>query len=522
LENNVTTTYLTVAIPYVNAEPHLGYAYELVLADIHARACRLDGVDVRFLGGTDDYSLKNVIAAAESGVSVRDFVDHHARRFEDLRGPLDLGFDDFIHTSSDLRHIPAVHRLWNAAFDNGDLYKQPYEGDYCVDCERFYTPDELDEGRCPEHLRPVEHIAEENWFFRLSRYQRRIEELIGSDTIRISPATFRNEILAFVRSGLEDISVSRSNERARGWGVPVPNDPSQVIYVWFDALTNYISALDYGQAGAEPYRTWWTDADARTHVIGKGILRFHAVYWPAFLLAAGEPLPTHIRVHPYLTQGGLKLSKSTGTRIDPTNIASTYGTDALRWWFCRDVVETADTDFTAERLVNRANEDLAGGVGNVISRIVSLVHQHRGGTVSDPDAAPLDTVAGLPERTVELLRSFELRQAAQAIVDAVAALNQHLEQTAPWKLAKDPAATPELDAVLSKQIATARLIAQALVPITPTLGERARRQLTADPQLPAPEPLSPRLDAPNAVGHSYPLDAVASTTTSPTPWPTGS
>lgn len=359
----MTTTYLTVAIPYVNAEPHLGYAYELVLADIHARACRLDGVDTRFLGGTDDYSLKNVLAAEDAGIPVRDFVDSHARRFEGLSAPLDLSFDDFIRTSADTRHIPAVHDLWNAAFENGDLYKQPYEGDYCVGCERFYAPGELDEGRCPEHQRPLELIAEENWFFRLSRYEERIEHLIESNTIRIAPTPFRNEVLSFVRSGLEDISVSRSHERARGWGVPVPNDPTQVIYVWFDALTNYISALDYGQPGAGRYRTWWTDADERTHVIGKGILRFHAVYWPAFLLAADEPLPTHIRVHPYLTLGQVKLSKSTGTRIDPTRIASSYGTDVLRWWFCRDVAEIADTDFTIERLVTRANEDSPAASG---------------------------------------------------------------------------------------------------------------------------------------------------------------
>ena len=494
LGDTVTTTYLTVAIPYVNAEPHLGYAYELVLADIHARACRLDGAEVRFLGGTDDYSLKNVIAAEDAGVPVRDFVDSHAQSFEDLHAPLDLSFDDFIRTSADPRHVPAVHHLWNAALDNGDLYKQPYEGDYCVGCERFYTLDELDDGRCPEHLRPVERIAEENWFFRLSRYQDQIEALIDSDTIRISPAPFRSEILAFVRTGLEDISVSRSNERARGWGVPVPNDPSQVIYVWFDALTNYISALDYGQPGAELYRSWWTDADDRTHVIGKGILRFHAVYWPAFLLAAGEPLPTHIRVHPYLTLGQLKLSKSTGTRVDPTHIASTYGTDVLRWWFCRDVAETADTDFTIERLVNRANEDLAGGIGNLTSRIVSLIHRHRNGTPPDPDAAPLPAVAGLPERTRELLRSFELREAARLIVDAVGVLNQHLEETAPWKLAKDPTAAQELDAVLSQQLATARIIVDALPPIAPSLAERARRQLTGHPRLPALEPLIRRLE----------------------------
>ncbi|MBA3268842.1 MAG: methionine--tRNA ligase, partial [Acidimicrobiia bacterium] len=322
----MTTNFLTVAIPYVNAEPHLGYAYELVLADIHARASRLDGAATWFLGGTDDYSLKNVLAAEDAGVPVREFVDAHAKRFEALRGPLDLSFDDFIRTSVDPRHIPAVRRLWATAAENGDLYKQPYSGDYCVGCERFYAPDELDDDRCPEHLRPVERVEEENWFFRLSRYQDQLIDIIDSDSLRITPAPFRNEVLAFLQSGLDDISVSRSNERARGWGVPVPDDPSQVIYVWFGALTNYISSLDYGTSADGQYRRWWNEADERCHVIGKGILRFHAVYWPAFLLAAGEPLPTHIRVHPYLTLGQLKLSKSTGTSVDPSHIASTYGT----------------------------------------------------------------------------------------------------------------------------------------------------------------------------------------------------
>lgn len=438
--------------------------------------------------------LKNVLAAQDAGVAVRTFVDAHASRFEDLRDPLDLSFDDFIRTSADSRHIPAVHRLWAAAVAKGDLYKQPYAGDYCVGCERFYTPDELDDGRCPEHLRPVEHIEEENWFFRLSRYQGQLIDLIETDKLRISPAPSRNEVLAFLRSGLEDISVSRSNERARGWGVTVPDDPSQVIYVWFDALANYISALDYGDPASEDYRRWWLEADERCHVIGKGILRFHAVYWPAFLLATGEPLPTHIRVHPYLTLGQLKLSKSTGTSVDPTHVTSTHGTDVLRWWFCRDVAETADADFSIERLVNRANEDLAGGVGNVISRIVSLIHRHRVGIPPDPDATPLEAVADLPARTRHLIGSFEVRQAAQAIVDAVGTLNQHLEETTPWSLAKDPAAASELDNVLSIQLATARVIADALAPITPGLADRARRQLTVEPALPPHEPLIARLE----------------------------
>ncbi len=492
----MSTEYVTVAIPFVNADPHLGYAYELVLADVHARASRLDGVAVRFLGGTDDYSLKNVLAADAAGIPVQEFVDRHAQRFEDLREPLDLSFDDFIRTSSDERHVPAVHRLWNAALANGDLYRRPYEGDYCVGCEQFLGPGELVDGTCPEHPRPLERVVEDNWFFRLSRYQDQLALLIESGELRVEPAAFRNEVLGFVRSGLDDISVSRSNERARGWGVPVPGDPTQVIYVWFDALANYISALDYGQRDGADYQAWWTGAESRVHVIGKGILRFHAVFWPAFLLAAGQPLPTLVRVHPYLTLGGTKLSKSSGASVDPTAIVAAYGTDVLRWWFCRDVADSADTEFHLRRLIDRANDDLAGGIGNAISRIVTIVHRHRGGVPPHPHAEPLAAVADLPARVRHLLRRFEHRAATQAIVDGVGTLNRDLEATAPWTLAKEPESADRLDVVLSVQLATARVIAEALAPITPALAERAIRQLTASPFLPPAEPLLARLETP--------------------------
>lgn len=490
----MTSTYLTVSIPYVNADPHLGYAYELVQADIHARALRLDGVDTRFLGGTDDFSLKNVLAAEAAGIPTCEFVNNHASRFQALAEPLGLSFDDFIRTSADPRHIPAVHHLWTAAVDNGDLYKRPYEGDYCVGCERFFAPDELEDGNCPEHQRPVERVAEENWFFRLSRYQEALDKLITTETIRISPGPYRNEVLSFIRSGLEDISVSRSTERARGWGVPVPNDPGQVIYVWFDALTNYISALDFGTGSSAAYKQWWQETDERVHVIGKGILRFHAVYWPAFLASAGEPQPTHIRVHPYLTVGGLKLSKSSGTSIDPNHIAASYGTDALRWWFARDVAETSDSDFTVDRLVSRSNEDLAGGVGNVVKRITTLVHRYRDGKVPEVDAGPVEGSEDLPHRVRRLILRFELRRSTQDIVDAVGALNQDLERTEPWNLAKDPARSDDLDSILARHVSTTRLIATALEPITPNLAQTIRRQLRG-PRLPPPAVAVNRLDS---------------------------
>ncbi len=488
------STYVTVAIPYVNADPHLGYAYELVQADVYARSRRREGDRVRFLGGTDDYSLKNVLAAEAAGVPTRDFVDRLGQRFAGLAEPLDLSFDDFIRTSTDPRHRPAVERIWRAAQDAGDLYRRYYEGDYCVGCEQFFEPADLTDGCCPEHGQPTERVAEENWFFRLSRYQDHLQELIESDRLAIRPEAFRREALAFVRSGLQDISVSRSVDRARGWGIPVPGDPSQVVYVWFDALTNYISALGYGDPGNDCFEEWWVNADQRVHVIGKGILRFHAVYWPAFLESAGLPPPTRIQVHPYLTANGQKLSKSLGARVDPVELAANYGTDALRWFFAREVGEVSDTDFTERRLIDRANEDLANALGNVTNRIVTLVHRYFDGEV--PNAVdPLSEVKDLEERVVRAIADFQLREAAHLIIEAVTSLNRHLETTQPWRAAKQASARAELESLLGLQLATARCIATAAAPIVPALAARLSHQLgDGTAKLPDPQPVFARIE----------------------------
>lgn len=494
------TTYLTVAIPYVNAEPHLGYAYELVAADIHARARRLAGHDVRFLGGTDDNALKNVLAAEAAGVAVRELVDTNASRFERLRDELSISFDDFIRTSADERHRPAVERLWRAVDDAGDLYRHRFEGHYCVGCEDFYTAAELDpEGRCPEHQLPAERVDEQNWFFRLSRYQDQLQSLIEDDTIEVRPEAFRRELLGFIRGGLHDISVSRSAVRARGWGVAVPGDPSQVVYVWFDALTNYLSALGYGQGSPDVDR-WWHGADERTHVIGKGILRFHAVYWPAFLLSAGLPTPTRIQVHPYLTADGNKLSKSSGHVIAPADALQLAGVDGLRWWFAREVAEVRDTDVTTERVVEGANADLANRIGNLVNRIVTLVHRHRGGVVPAAPTAARACLAPqssdqLEERAFGLVADFQLRRASASIVDAATELNRRLDAEAPWSWADHPDRTTELDRLLAELVAGARSVAAALAPIAPALSTRAARQLgSGGPQLPPPAPVFARID----------------------------
>lgn len=474
----MASTYLTVSIPYVNAAPHLGYAYELVLADVAARARRAGG-PVRFLGGTDDHSLKNVLAAQAANRPTALFVAEHAARFAELRGSLAISFDDFIRTSTDPRHAPAVARLWTRVAERGDLYRRRYRGQYCVGCEQFYTDAELLDGCCPEHGVPTEPVEEENWFFRLSAYQDRLETAIASGELQIAPTAYRAEALAFVRGGLADISVSRSARRARGWGIAVPGDPEQVIWVWFDALTNYLSALDYGQANSQSYRRWWLDAAARVHVIGKGILRFHAVYWPAFLAAAGEPWPTRIQVHPYLRIDGAKISKSSGGSLDPIGLADEYGLDALRWWFARDVQPAADTDFRLDRLVERTNQDLAGGFGNTVSRITALVHRYRDGVAPDADGPVLDAVDSAIRQTNDALADFDLRRASQILLDGLGALNRDIEATAPWKLAVEPDLGGTFERVVARHLASARAIATALTPIVPDLAARLRRQLGA-------------------------------------------
>src|SRR5271165_2214913 len=322
--------YLSTTIPYVNSRAHVGHALELVQADVLARHHRRIGDEVRLQSGTDDNSLKNVLAAQAEGISTRALVNRNASVFAGLREHLSLSFDDFIRTSSDPRHRPGVERLWRACDSNGDLYRKSYQGLYCVGCEQFYTEAELAAGNCPEHGTPPQLVSEENWFFRLSRYAGQLHDLISSGKLRIEPAGRRNEVLGFIAGGLEDFSASRSVTRARGWGIGVPGHPSQVIYVWWDALGNYVTSLNYGAGGSRgDYRRWWAGAARRVHVVGKGVLRFHAVYWPAIMLSAGEPLPTEIFVHDYLTIDGRKISKSSPGRAldsnDPVALTARYG-----------------------------------------------------------------------------------------------------------------------------------------------------------------------------------------------------
>jgi methionyl-tRNA synthetase len=472
---------VTTAIPYVNGDPHVGFALECVLADVLARHRRLRGDEVRFLSGTDENALKNVEAAGRAGVPVAEFVAAKAARFAALRDVLDLSWDDFLRTSADRRHRPGVERLWNAVAAAGDLYERDYEGLYCDGCEAFVAETELVDGGCPEHGEPPRPVSERNWFFRLTRHRTELLDLLESGRLRVEPEQRRNEALAFVRSGLEDISVSRAAAGRGGWGIPVPGDPGQVVYVWFDALVNYVTALGYGTDG-EGYRRWWVDADERVHLIGKGILRFHAVHWPALLLSAGEPLPTAIVVHDYVTFDGGKLSKSAAADADPAILVARHGIEPLRWWLARDVPRVGDVDFRPELLDLRAAE-LADELGNLVSRVVALAARRP--ALGDPagDATGLGAAAaGCREAVDSALARYDVREAAGAVRQLVAAANRAVADARPWELARaaaagDDAAARRLDALLAELLSACRAVGDEVEPFLPEAAQRIRRVL---------------------------------------------
>src|SRR6266516_2702637 len=503
----MTATYITTTLPYVNARPHVGHALELVQADVLARYHRGRGDPVRFQAGTDDNSLKNVLAAGAAGAGVREFVDRNAEAFGALGGALSLSVDDFIRTSRDPRHRPGVEAFWRAC--SADLYRQRYTGLYCIGCEQFYTPAELRRGLCPEHETEPEPVSEENWFFRLSRYAAPLREAITAGRLLIEPAGRRNEVLALIDGGLADFSVSRPATRAGGWGIPVPGDPGQVVYVWFDALCNYVTALGYGQDGpvhGGAYRHWWAGPGNRVHLLGKGVLRFHAVYWPAMLLASGQQLPTGIFVHGYLTAGGRKISKSGAGAsapglgaLEPAALAAEYGADAVRWWLLREVPRVGDADFTVGRLVARADDELANGLGNLVNRVVTMIGRYRAGRIPVPAAVPpggedLDAaIRHAGDRVGAALAGFDFRQATAAVWAIADEANRFVNRVRPWDLAKaDPAG--RLDAVLYLLARACAAAGRELAPFLPDAAARITRQCTPrDGLLPAPSPVFRRL-----------------------------
>jgi methionyl-tRNA synthetase len=475
--------YVTTAIPYVNADPHLGFALELVQADAFARFHRLRGDDTRFLTGTDENSLSNVLAAEQAGLPVRALVDRHAARFRELTVTLDISNDDFIRTATDSRHLAGARRFWEQCAGRGDIYRRPYRGRYCVGCERFFALDELVDGRCPAHETVPEVVEEENYFFRLSRYGDALARLLDEGMLQVIPEARHREVRAFVARGLEDFSISRTRARAHGWGIEVPGDPDQVIYVWFDALTNYVTALGYGAQREDPlYRTYWRESPARVHVIGKDILRFHAVYWPAMLLSVGAAVPTTIFVHGFLTRDGRKISKSLGTRVDPVALTQAWGVDPVRYWLLRHVPATGDADFGDAAFARAYTAELADDLGNLVSRLVGMLHRFRGGVVPGPagSADPeLRAVAACLPRDLSraLGEVYDPRAALDAVFTLVVRANRHVEAMRPWALAREEGAGSDsaarrLDTVLCELAEVCRLVAEGLRPLLPDTAER--------------------------------------------------
>lgn len=467
--------YLTSAIPYVNAKPHIGWALEIVQADTIVRFRKMLGDETRYLCGSDENSLKNVQAAEKAGKPVQDFVDEFSTYFVDLSKKLNVNFDVF-QRGSNTDHHASSQELWKKCFENGDIYKKQYTGLYCVGCEMFYTKEELNEnGECFEHPgKKLDEIQEENYFFKLSAYKEKLIELIKSNTLTITPEFRKNEILSFLKGDLEDISISRSNERAKNWGVTVPNDGSQKMYVWFDALNIYRSG-----AG-----DWWP---ADTHVIGKGIIRFHAVYWPAFLISANLPLPKRLFVHEYITVNGQKMSKSLGNVVDPQDYVKTYGADALRYYLLAKISPFQDGDFSNDKFAQAYNADLANGLGNVTARVAKLCEN------ADVTVAPQNhELKTIPNSSiyVDAINSGKFNDALSFIWEKISKLDKYINEEKPWIVAKtDPEKLAEILKICVTDIAQ---IAILLAPFMPETAEKIAIQFKG-PKIASSDALFPRI-----------------------------
>jgi methionyl-tRNA synthetase len=464
--------YITTAIPYVNAPAHIGFAMELVQADVLARYHRLSGDDTFFLNGTDENALKNVQAAEKAGIPVKEFIDDHAERFKNLSKVLNISNDDFVRTTQE-RHVKSSQKLWRLCEETSDIYKKKYKGLYCVECEEFKTKKELIDGKCPEHGTIPEEVEEENYFFRLSKYQKDLERLIDSGELKIIPETRKNEVREFIRQGLEDFSVSRSRERAKNWGIAVPNDDTQIMYVWFDALVNYLTGLNFADEG-ELYKKYWLENDQRNHLVGKGITRFHAIYWPAMLLSARIKPPSTIFVHGYINLGGEKMSKSVGNVVDPFTLVEKYGTDIVRYYLLREFSSIGDGDFSEQNLVGRYNGDLANGLGNLVARVSTLIENNlTEGLAFDSariDSATLQAIEDAKKPFTAGLENFRLHESLGAIWQLIAHADRYVNDTKPWVLAKEDA--KKFESVMINLVKIILHITFALAPFMPETADK--------------------------------------------------
>ncbi|MCK4592663.1 methionine--tRNA ligase [Candidatus Parcubacteria bacterium] len=475
--------YITTSIAYANAAPHIGFAMEVLQADVLARYHRMLSDDVFFLSGTDENGSKNKKTAEEKGMKPQEFVDENSAKFQLLLDTLNISNNDFIRTTDQKRHWPATQKLWNKLVEAGDIYKGSYEGYYCVGCEAYLTEKDLVNGKCPNHQKTPEKIKEENYFFKLSKYSKIIQEKIESGEFEILPEARKNEILNVIKSGLKDISFSRS-KKVLDWGVPVPNDDSQTMYVWCDALTNYISALGYNnsplergksakQMGCVKFKKYWP---ADIHVIGKDILRFHTAIWPAMLLSAGLPLPKKIFVHGFITSGGQKMSKSVGNVIDPFEVIDKYGVDALRYYLLKEVPSGGDGDFSYERFEEVYQADLANGIGNLTARIIALA------TKIENWKSPFEKGGrgDFKTKTTWLdyeksLNDFKLNEALETTRKFMSACDEYIEQNKPWELKGK-----EKEKVVYNLLESLRHIAWMIWPFLPETSMKIFEQLFSD------------------------------------------
>jgi len=467
--------YLTTPIYYVNATPHLGHAYTTIVADAMARYHRLAGDDVRFLTGTDEHGDKIAQAAAKAGVKPRAYTDGISAKFRETWQRLGISNDDFIRTTEE-RHKTVVQGILQALWDAGEIYLGKYGGHYCFGCERFYTEKEIVEGKCPDHQTPLTWIEEENYFFKMSKYQRWLIDYINARPDLIRPERYRNEILGFLRDPLQDLSISRPRTRLE-WGIPLPFDDKYVTYVWFDALINYVSAL--GQPGGDTFKRYWPHVE---HLIGKDILKPHAIYWPCMLKAVGLDVFRHLDVHGYWNIGGGKMSKSIGNVVEALALTDKYGRDAFRYFLMREMTFGLDADFSEEALVGRLNADLANDLGNLVSRATTLLAKAE--PTEDPQLAVLEaerevrtTADDARQRVERAMEQFAFHRALEAIWEFIGAVNRYIDTTQPWALAKDPARASELNRVLVTLADSLRFLGVILAPFLPDAAAKIRRAI---------------------------------------------
>ena len=475
------TFYITTPIYYPSGNPHIGHCYTTVACDSIARFKRMQGYDVMFLTGTDEHGLKIEQKAAEKGVTPKQFVDEIVEKFKSLWSYMNINYDRYIRTT-DSYHIETVQKIFKALYDKGFIYKGEYSGKYCTPCESFWTDSQLDEnGCCPECHRPVAFAKEEAYFFKMSPFAERIEKLL-TETDYLRPKTRATELVNnFIKPGLEDLCVSRTTFK---WGIPVTFDEGHVVYVWIDALSNYISALGFMNNKYSDYDNYWP---ADVHMVAKDIMRFHAIIWPAILMALDIPLPKHLAVHGWITFNGEKMSKSLGNVVDPFVLGERYGCDAIRYHILREMALGADSSFSNEIMINRINSDLANGFGNLVSRTVAMADKYFGGTLpTEREAISIDedfksAILKAFAEVESAMDETKIKQALEEIFKAVDRANKYIDETEPWKLGKDDSQKPRLAAVLYNLLDGIRIISALLSPFMPSTMPKVWEQIGASP-----------------------------------------